>query len=410
MEAMIERCAGLDVHQETVVACVLFGSLDQKPKKEIQTFSTTTRGLLALSDWLSSHRVTDAVMESTGVYWKPIWNVLEDDFKLVLANAQHVKNVPGRKTDVKDAEWLAKLLRSGLIESNFVPPQDIRDLRDLTRYRKKLIYSRTSERNRIHKILQDANIKLTSVVSDVFGVTGCRILEALINGEIIESQELQQMVDPRVKTSLTDIAEALNGRIRKHHRDMLRFHWEHIAYIDKTIEQVAEQINQVLIPYRNECELLETIPGVSENAAATFIAEMGIDMSVFGSSKKLASWAGVSPGNHESAGKKKRSKTTYGNKALRSIAVECSFATDRQNNRISTHRKRILKRQGKSKARIASAHLILTIAYNILKTGEPYQELGPDYVIQKEQNKELKMIHYLKKKGYSIKLSEEQTA
>ena len=407
---MIERCAGLDVHQETVVACVLFGSLDKKPKKEIQTFTTTTRGLLALSDWLFSHKVTDAVMESTGVYWKPVWNVLEDNVQLVLVNAQHVKNVPGRKTDVKDAEWLAKLLRSGLIENNFVPPEDIRDLRDLTRYRKKLIYSRTAERNRIHKILQDANIKLTSVVSDIFGVTGCRILEALIDGEKIEIQDLQHMVDPRIKTNLTDIAEALNGRIRKHHRDMLRFHWEHIAYIDETIDKVVEQIDQVLTPYHKECELLETIPGVNKAATATFIAEMGVDMSVFGTAKRLASWAGVSPGNYESAGKKKAGKTTYGNKALRTIAVECSFATDRQNNRISAHRKRIMKRQGKSKARVASAHLILTIAYQILKTGQPYQELGPDYIHQKQQNKELKMVQYLIGKGYNIELSDQKTA
>jgi transposase len=308
MEAMIERCAGLDVHQETVVACILFGPLDKKPNKEIQTFPTTTRGLLALSDWLLLHKVTDAVMESTGVYWKPVWNVLECDFQLTLANAQHVKNVPGRKTDVKDAEWLAKLLRSGLIEKNFVPPKEIRDLRDLTRYRKKLIHTRTAERNRIHKILQDANIKLTSVLSDIFGVTGRRIIEALINGEKIGVFELQQMVDSRVKASMTDIAEALNGGIRKHHIDMLRFHWEHITYIDETIENVVELINQALTPYQEECDLLDTIPGVDKNAAAIFIAEMGVDMSVFKGSKHLAAWAGVSPGNYESAGKKKQVK------------------------------------------------------------------------------------------------------
>lgn len=308
MEAMIERCAGLDVHQKTVVACVLYGSLDKRPKKEIQTFTTTTSGLLELNDWLTSFQVTDAVMESTGVYWKPVWNILEDDFKLTLANAKHVKNVPGRKTDVKDAEWLAKLLRAGLIESNFVPPEEIRDLRDLTRYRKKLIYSRTSERNRIHKILQDANIKLTSVLSDIFGVSGSRIIQALINGEKIEEQSLKQMVDCRTRASLTDIVEALNGRIRKHHREMLDFHWEHIVYLEKAIKKVEIQIDQLLIPYREECELLQTIPGVNKAAASTIVAEMGVDMTVFKSSKHLASWAGVSPGNYESAGKKKRVK------------------------------------------------------------------------------------------------------
>ncbi|GLB58518.1 IS110 family transposase [Cytobacillus sp. NCCP-133] len=195
MEAMIERCAGLDVHQETMVACVLFGRLDRKPEKTIETFETTTTDLLALSDWLSEREVTDMVMESTGVYWKPVWNILEDTFRLVLANARHVKNVPGRKTDVKDAEWLAQLLRCGLIESTFVPPEDIRDLRDLTRYRKKLIHHRTSERNHIHKILQDANIKLTSVLSNILGVSGRKILEAIINGEKIETKQLHELVD-----------------------------------------------------------------------------------------------------------------------------------------------------------------------------------------------------------------------
>ncbi|WP_394187205.1 IS110 family RNA-guided transposase [Metabacillus halosaccharovorans] len=308
MEAMIEKCAGLDVHQETVVACVLFGSLDQRPQKTVESFSTTTTGLLKLSDWLSSYHVTDVVMESTGVYWKPVWNVLESDFHLVLANAKHVKNVPGRKTDVKDAEWLAKLLRSGLIEGNFVPPEDIRDLRDLTRYRKKLIHQRTSEQNRIHKVLQDANIKLTSVLSNVFGVSGRRILEAIINGEKIEMRNLCEMVDGRTKASLADIANAMNGRIRRHHREMMRYHWEHMTYLEKSIEELEKQIDLCLEPYRKEVELLDTIPGLNKNGAATFIAEMGVDMSVFKSVKHLASWAGLSPGNNESAGKKKRVK------------------------------------------------------------------------------------------------------
>jgi len=306
MEAMIERCAGLDVHQETVLACVLYGPLDKRAKKSIESFSTSTSGLLKLNDWLETMEVTDAVMESTGVYWKPVWNILEDHFRLVLANAKHVKNVPGRKTDVKDAEWLAKLLRSGLIEGSFVPPEDIRDLRDLTRYRKKLVNNRTAEQNRIHKILQDANIKLTSVLSDIFGKTGRKILEAIIDGEKIDEEGLRKMVHKRVKASLTDIADSFNGRLRRHHRDMLRYHWEHMTYLEETLESLEEQIDQCLEPYRKEVELLDTIPGVDEDSAAVFIAEMGVDMSVFNNSaKRAASWAGVSPGNNESAGKKK---------------------------------------------------------------------------------------------------------
>ena len=410
MEAMIERCAGLDVHQKTVVACVLFGPLDKKPKKEIQTFSTTTRSLLKLNDWLNSLQVTHVVMESTGVYWKPVYNILEGNFQLAVANAKNVKNVPGRKTDVKDAEWLAKLLRCGLIENNFVPPVDIRDLRDLTRYRKKLIHSRTSERNRIHKVLQDANIKLTSYLKDIFGVSGRRILEALINGQKIDIQDLQQMVDKRVKASINEIAESLEGQVRRHHRDLLELHWDHMNYLERQIEHLAEQIDQLLTPYRKEAELLETIPGVNKNAAACFIAEMGVDMSVFPSAKHLASWAGVCPGNYESAGKKKTSKIRPGNKFLRTMTVECALATLKQDNRISAHRKRLTKSQGKKKAHIATAHLILTIAYSILKTGEPYEELGPDYVHQKQKNKELQMIKHLTKKGYTISLPNEQGA
>lgn len=304
MEAMIERCAGLDVHQKTVVACVLYGSLDKRPKKETRTFPTNTSGLLSLNDWLTSMQVTNAVMESTGVYWKPIWNILEDNFQLILANAKHVKNVPGRKTDVKDAEWLAKLLRSGLVESNFVPPEEIRDLRDLTRYRTKLVHNCTQEKNRIHKILQDANIKLTSVLSDIFGVSGRRILKAIINGEKIEENTLRKLVHSQTKASIAEIAEAINGRLRRHHRYMLQQHWEHMEYIEQNIKELEEQISYCLKPYQREVELLDTIPGVNKNGATILIAEMGVDMSVFKSHKRLASWAGVSPGNNESAGKK----------------------------------------------------------------------------------------------------------
>lgn len=410
MEAMIERCAGLDVHQKTVVACVLYGSLDKRPKKSIESFTTTTKGLLQLNDWLTSLQVTDVVMESTGVYWKPVWNILESNFQLVLANAKHVKNVPGRKTDVKDAEWLAKLLRSGLIESSFVPPEDIRDLRDLTRYRKKLINNRTAEQNRIHKILQDANVKLTSVLSNIFGQSGRHILEAIINGEKMETNNLREMVHWRVKASLSEIAESINGRIRRHHRDMMRYHWEHMIYLEETIENLEEQIDQNLTSYRKEVELLDTIPGIDKDGAAVFIAEMGIDMSVFKSDKHLASWAGVSPGNNESAGKKKTSKTTKGNKALKTVAIECVLGTSGQQNRITAHRKRITKRQGKKKGQMASAHLLITIAYNVLKKGEPYQELGANYVKHEQKSKELKMVEYLKRKGYSISSSDQQTA
>jgi len=309
MDAILECCAGLDVHQETVVACVLHGTLDHKPKKEIKTFGTTTKELLALSDWLEEYNCSHVAMESTGVYWKPVWNILETgSFQLLLANAQRIKNVPGRKTDVKDAEWIAQLLRSGLIEGSFVPPVEIRDLRDLTRYRKKLLHDSTQEKNRIHKVLQDANIKITTYISDIFGVSGRNIIESLLDGEVITITTISQMVKGPLKNKVPSLVEALNNRLRKHHREMIRFSWEHLKFLEQSILDVEKQIEQCLRPYEQEVELLDSIPGVNRKSAAMIIAEIGTDMSVFPTDNHLSSWAGVSPGNNESAGKKKEAK------------------------------------------------------------------------------------------------------
>lgn len=305
MDAILECCAGLDVHQETVVACVLSGSLERKPKKETKTFGTNTPDLLALSDWLEEHGCSHVAMESTGIYWKPIWNVLETgSFQLILANAQRIKNVPGRKTDVKDAEWIAQLLRSGLIEGSFVPPVEIRDLRDLTRYRKKLIQDATQEKNRIHKVLQDANVKITTYISDIFGVSGHQILESLLDGEVITAEKLATMVKGKIKSKVPGLVDALNNRLRMHHREMIRLSWNHLNFLEKSILDVESRIEQCLSPYREETELLDSIPGVNRNAAAVIIAEIGNDMSVFPTDNHLSSWAGMSPGNNESAGKK----------------------------------------------------------------------------------------------------------
>lgn len=311
MDAVLERCAGLDVHQETVVACVLHGSLNEKPIKEIKTFSTNTKELLLLADWLIECQVTHVAMESTGIYWKPIWNILEcESFELILANAQHIKNLPGRKTDVKDAEWIAQLLRSGLVERSFVPCEEIRDLRDLTRYRKKLLNNCTQEKNRIHKILQDGNVKITTCLSDIFGVSGRNIIEALVNGEVITEIQLLSMVKGSVKNKVADLLDALNGNVRKHHREMIKYSWEHLIYLEKVLENLENEIDTCLRPYLNEVELLDTIPGVDIKAAAVIVAEIGTDMSVFEGDRHLSSWAGISPGNNESAGKKKE-KVAY---------------------------------------------------------------------------------------------------
>jgi transposase len=311
MEAIIERCAGIDVHEKTVVVCVLKGDLKKKPEKEIETFNTTTTELLKLLNWIEERGCTQVAMESTGVYWKPVWNVLESgDFEMILANARHIKNLPGRKTDVKDAEWIAQLLRSGLINKSFVPDAHIRDLRDLTRYRKKILYETNREKNRIHKILEDCNIKISSYISDIFGDTGRKILDKIMNQEEIRMTDLIEISNGRGKASirkkLGEIKEAVNGKVRKHHLTMIKYSYNHVKFLEQQIMQIEKEIEEYIEPYLEEVEIVDTIPGINKNAASVIIAEIGTDMSYFPTDKHITSWAGLSPGNCESAGKKKK--------------------------------------------------------------------------------------------------------
>lgn len=406
MDAILERCAGLDVHQETVVACVLTGPLNKKPHQEIRTFGTTTKELLQLHDWLLEQACTHVAMESTGVYWKPVWNLLEDTFELLLANPQRIKNVPGKKTDMKDAAWIAKLLRCGLIAPSFVPPADIRDLRDLTRYRRKLINDATAEKNRIHKILQDGNIKLTTYLSDVFGVSGRALLESVMNGVVLESEDVKRKVAPQVRKKVPQLVDALNGRVRVHHRKMMRRHYDHLAYLEKEMAALEQEIDVLLSPYQQEIDLLDTIPGIDKDAAASILAEIGPDMSVFPSEGHLASWGGLSPGNHESAGKKKSTRTVKGNKGLKSILCQAAWAaTKTKNTRLSAFYYRLLQRRGPKKANMALAHLMLRIIHIMLHNGVVYAELGADYLPKKA-----KPVDYWVKKiqqmGYTVDLQE----
>jgi transposase len=410
MDAVLERCAGLDVHQETVVACVLSGPLDRKPQQEIQTFGTTTKELLKLSDWLSEKQCSHIAMESTGVYWKAVWNVLEGDFTLVLGNAKKIKNVPGRKTDVKDAAWIAGLLRCGLIEPSFVPPMDIRDLRDLTRYRRKLQGQVTSEKNRIHKILQDANVKLTTYVSDLFGKSGLALLEAIVNGEVLDEDTVKAMVFTSLKKKVPELIEALNGRVRSHHRFMIGHHLEHLSQVEEHIEALDREIDRLLAPYREEIELLITIPGIQKDAAASILAEIGADMSVFPSENHLASWAAVCPGSNESAGKKRSSRTNKGNKGLKAVLCQAAWAASKsRNTRLAAFYSRIVKRRGPKKAAMATAHLILKICYFILRDKTAYQELGFDYLPKKEKGLDY-WVSKIKSMGYTIHLQDNQSA
>lgn len=305
MEAMLTHCAGLDVHQRNIVVCVMTGPLDAIPETETRTFPTMTKDLFDMLKWLEEKEVTHIAMESTGIYWKPVYNILEGYFDITLANANRIKNVPGRKTDIADAEWIAKLLRCGLIEPSFIPPADIRELRDLTRLRKKWIGNLTAEKNRIQKALETSNIKLASVISDVFGVSGRNLLTKLVDQGYIDAKDIEESVKGQVKKKVSQLSDSLFGTLTNHQIFMIRKSWNHIVFLEQSLQELDEQIEKYLEPYKEEVQLLETMPGIKRNTAAAILAEIGVDMNQFPSASHLASWAGVSPGNHESAGKKK---------------------------------------------------------------------------------------------------------
>jgi transposase len=305
MEVLLSRCAGLDVHKETIVACVLVGEADETLYAETKTFPTMTRDLFALMTWLESEGVTHIAMESTGIYWKPVYNILEGYFDIALANAQRIKNVPGRKTDVNDAEWIAKLLRVGLIEKSFVPAEDLRELRDLTRLRKKRVGNLTAEKNRIQKMLEASNVKLGTIISDVFGVSGRNLLARLMEQGYVDAEDIEHRVHGNIKKNVKRVADSLFGTLNTHQMLMIRNCWEHIAFLEQSIATLDTEIETHLKPYEEAHTRIQTIPGVSAVTASAIIAEIGVDMEQFPTADHLASWAGVAPGNHESAGKKK---------------------------------------------------------------------------------------------------------
>lgn len=305
MEMLVARCAGLDVHQQSIVVCVMTGEADEAPRVETRTYPTMTRDLFELMTWLESEGVTHIAMESTGIYWKPVYNILDGFFDIALANAQRIKNVPGRKTDVNDAEWIAKLLRVGLIEKSFVPSEDLRELRDLTRLRKKRVGNLTAEKNRIQKVLEASNVKLSSVISDVFGVSGRNLLERLIDQGYVDADDIEHRVHGNVKKNVNRIADSLFGTLNTHQMLLIRNCWEHITFLEKSIASLDQEIDTHLDPYKEEFKLIQTIPGVSAITASSILAEIGVNMDQFPTADHLASWAGVAPGNHESAGKKK---------------------------------------------------------------------------------------------------------
>jgi transposase len=402
MDRLLERCAALDVHQASVSVCVRVPG-DGGGRGEVEArFATTTPDLLALCDWLRGHGVTHVAMEGTGVYWKPVYYALEGEFELLLVNAAHVKQVPGRKTDTKDAAWLCQLLECGLLRASFVPPQPIRELRDLTRYRKALIADRASEANRLHKLLEDAGVKLSSVASNVLGVSGRLMLEALCQGSN-DPVALAELARGRLRSKLPALRRALESRFRNHHAFLVAQILAHLDYLDEAITACSARIDEQTAPFASALRLLESIPGVGRRTAEVIVAEIGVDMTVFPSSRHLASWAKLAPGNNESAGKRKSGSTGKGSPWLRSALVESALAGTRTRGYLRAKYWRIRQRRGHQRAVIAVAHAILEISYQMLTTGEVYRELGDDFFERRDTERATRHhLRALERLGYRI--------
>jgi transposase len=384
MERLLERCAGLDVHKASVTVCVQVPKRGGRRVQHLAEFSTMTPDLLALRDWLQGLGVTHVAMEATGVYWKPVWYLLEDEFELLLCNPAHVKHVPGRKTDVSDAQWLCQLLEHGLLRGSFVPPRPIRELRDLTRYRKSLIRERQREANRLQKVLEDAGVKLACVASDVLGVSGRAMIEALIAGEG-DPEVLAELAKGRLRAKLPALRQALTGRFSGHHALLCSHIFTHLDYLDETIEALTAEIEVRLRPFSRQVELLCTIPGISDRSAQVILAELGPDMSRFPTDRHAASWASLCPGNEESAGRRKSGRTRKGDEWLKECLTECALAAARtRNTYLKAQYLRLRRRRGEKKAIIAVAHSLLVIAYHVLKEDRPYQELGDDWFLRRD--------------------------
>ena len=406
MEAIVERCAGLDVHQATVVACLNIGAGKAKPSKQVRTFGTMLADLEGLRDWLKANDCTVVAMESTGVYWKPVYAVLENHFDLIVGNAQHIKNVPGRKTDVKDCEWISDLARHGLIARSFVPPKPIRELRDLTRYRRKLVQAASTERNRLLKLLESANIKLSGVASDPFGVSGWAMLEALVAGEQ-SPVEMAQLARGRMRRKLAELERALTGRLEEHHRFLLGVQMRRIETIEADVAALDRRLREKLKPYQPQMRLLVQIPGVDHVIAAEIIAEIGVDMSVFANAAHLASWATMCPGSHESAGKRRGGKTRKGNVHLKTALVMAANAASKTRGTYLADKYHRLKgRRGALRAAVAVGHKILVSAYHMLAAGSDYKDLGGDYLDGLNAHRTAgNLVRRLRQMGYDVQLT-----
>ena len=403
MEILHPRCAGLDVHKDVVVAAVRCVSMPTH--QEVRSFGTTTKELQALSDWLESHGCTQVVMEATGVYWKPVWHLLEGNFELVLANAQHVKNVPGRKTDVGDASWLAELLAHGLVRGSFVPPAPIQELRDLTRSRKQLVRELSQHVLRIQKVLEDANLKLGSVLSDITGKSGRAMLAAIVQGET-DPEKLASLAQGNARKKKAELIEALRGRVTPHHRKMLKLHLGLVDTLQTAIDEVDVSVGKALEPIQARATLLTTIPGVSDIVANVIVAEIGVDMSRFPSPGHLVSWAGLCPRSDESAGKRRTTRVRKSGTWLKTMLVQCAWAAKRaKDSYYMAQFHRLRSRRGPQKAICAVAASILTAIYHMLKSGTPHRDLGADYFDRRSpEAKAKRLVTQLTKLGFDVKL------
>jgi transposase len=407
METIVERPAALDVHKAQVTACVRVPGPDGERVQEVAEFATTMRGLLALRDWLAERRVTQVAMEATGVYWKPVWYVLEDDLELLLVNARHVKQVPGRKTDVSDAQWLCRLLEAGLLRASFVPPKPIRQLRNLTRYRKTQIQERQREVNRLHKALEDAGIKLDCVASDILGKSGRDMLDALVAGTT-DPEVLADLARRQMRKKIPRLQEALEGHFDAHHRLWIGSILRHIDFLDEQIDQLSAAIEEQIRPFWPAVELIRTMTGFQQRGAECVIAEIGVDMSIFATHRHLASWSAQCSGNDESAGKRRSGKTRNGSKWLDYALEEAAMAAIRvKDGYLAAQYRRLKPRRGHKKALGAVKHTMICAIWHMLSTGETYRDLGGDYFTSRDPERQTKrLVRQLERLGHHVTLTE----
>jgi transposase len=406
MDLLHRHCAGIDVHKKSVVVCVRHWQEDGTVREEVRSFETSTRHLLALGDWLAAEQVTHAAMESTGVYWKPVWNLLEGRLALMLVNARHIKQVPGRKTDVKDCQWIAQLLGCGLLKPSFVPDMALREMRDLTRSRAVLVQERSRVASRIQKVLESANIKLASVASDILGASGRDMLQAMIDGQD-DPKELAEPARHRLRTKMPKLQEALQGRVTDHHRFMLRQLLGQVKHLDEQIKAFDDRVEAVMSPLMKAAvDRLDTMPGVNRRAAEVIVSEIGHDMSRFPTAGHLASWAGLCPGNNESAGKRRSGRTTQGNRWLKRTLTQCAWAAQRtKNTYLASMHRRLAARRGSKRATLAIAHAQLRCSYEMLTRGQDYRDLGVDYFDRMNQERLTKqLVTRLTKLGHKVTL------